>query len=86
MGVPRYDPEVAALLIVVAEQLETSRAMLEFLAGRGVSGTEPAGSHAALDQLQAAVADAQCRLLPAAPGRSTSRPGGIRGRGAGRLR
>jgi hypothetical protein len=59
-----YDPDVAALLVLVEAQLQISRAILTSLQRRGVPDIELAGPHAGLDQLQAGIAEARNRLLP----------------------
>lgn len=68
----RYDPEVAALLIVVGAQLQVSRQILDYLARRGVPTAELAPSCAQLDRLNAALREANSRLLPS----EASRPPG----------
>ncbi|RZU46604.1 hypothetical protein EV385_6679 [Krasilnikovia cinnamomea] len=59
----RYDPEVAALLIVAEAQLALLREQLAYAAVRGAPGLEVAGTQAALDQLQATLAEASRLLL-----------------------
>ncbi|GAB1644148.1 hypothetical protein [Krasilnikovia sp. MM14-A1259] len=59
----RYDPEIAALLIVAREQLTVFRAQLTHAASQGVPCLAIAGAHATLDQLEAALAEAS-HLLP----------------------
>jgi hypothetical protein len=75
VGSARYNPEIAALLTIVEAQVRVSRSILDYLEHRGVPGTELAGPHAQLDQLHAAIAEANVRLLPPEP--EAGSPGGL---------
>lgn len=65
-GVKRnsYDPEVAAMLIVVEAQSRLSRQILDHFAADGVCGTSLAELRVQLDRLQATLSQAQHQLLP----------------------
>ncbi|GAB1639624.1 hypothetical protein KRMM14A1259_00470 [Krasilnikovia sp. MM14-A1259] len=63
----RCDPETAAMMIVAQAQLAVLRAQLRYAASEGFPPLEVAAIHAALDQLQATLAEAG-QLLHAVDG------------------